>query len=548
MKYIRSITLIVNLAIISSAANAQWGSIQSAPSGYIKDIAITNGILYLGMFNDGVYTSTDSATTWVQINNGLNSQQAKSVYQLLIYNGDIYAATVDGIYKSTDGGQNWSKKSHGITIGPGALYEFAESIFEYNGVLFTGAWNGIYSSADNGENWEITNVSGQGVGPGFFVNHYGTLFAARENINTPYGYVSTDDGETWDPLTTILGPTITFLSEPNQLWSGTIFGVWLSENNGASWLPKSNGLPPDPYNSSIIRVDEKLVTSVKFGGSGIFYSEDEGANWIDFGEGLPFLSSIEEVIVFGDQILSATSSGLWQRDISDLMPEFTCELTYISGSPVPPAGGNVYYSIYIENVGSSAASFDGWLDVSYEGGPPTVVTQRTFTDFQPGWTINRPDMSFPVPSTYAAGDYSFGAHVGNYPSTVLAEDFFPFSKSGESDGEFALFVPDGLPDPFDLSDTGEKLTTLPDEYELLGAYPNPFNPTTTISYTLPKAAKVNLSIYNTNGSKAADLVNGWLGAGYHEVTYNAANRASGVYIYRLEADNYQAFGKMVLLK
>lgn len=319
MSYPKVIILLFLLVPFAGEPRAQWEQIPSSPTGNVKDISVAGEDIYLAYLNAGVFRSSDSAATWEQINNGLNTMQARSVYQFLILNQNIYAATVDGIYKSTDGGDNWVKKSNGITIGPGALYEFTASIFEYNGVLFTGAWNGIYRSTDNGESWLITNVSGQGIFPGFFINHNGTLFLARENINLPYGYVSIDDGDTWEPLTSISVPTITFLSEPGKLWSGTISGVWLSTDDGSSWVSRSEGLSPDPYNSSIVRVNGKLVSSVKFGGSGVYYSDDEGENWVDFGEGLTFLNTIEKLLVYGDKILAATSDGLWRRDTSDVV-------------------------------------------------------------------------------------------------------------------------------------------------------------------------------------------------------------------------------------
>ncbi|NIV04575.1 MAG: T9SS type A sorting domain-containing protein [Calditrichae bacterium] len=108
---------------------------------------------------------------------------------------------------------------------------------------------------------------------------------------------------------------ITFLSESVKLWAGTIHGVWLSTDNGASWEERSDGLPPDPYNSSIIRVNGNLVSSVKFGGSGIFRSTNEAMSWEDYGDGLPFLTSIEKLMTYNDKIIAATSDGLWQRDI-----------------------------------------------------------------------------------------------------------------------------------------------------------------------------------------------------------------------------------------
>ncbi len=304
---------------VTSGSYAQWVQMPSSPPLYINDVVQSDSVFYLAHGSHGVYKSTDGATTWQLISNGLITNQAKNVYQLLVKGNTIYAATVDGIYKSIDAGSNWVKKSNGINIGPGAIYEFTESIFEHDSSLFTGAWSGIYRSTDGAENWIITNVSGSGPGPKYFVNHSGTLFAARETNNSPYGYKSTDDGITWNPLTSISVPVITYLSESGRLWAGTIHGVWLSTNSGTTWEHRSNGLSPDPYSSSIIRVNGKLVTSLKFGGSGVFFSTDEGMNWEEISEGLPFLNTINKLIVYEDKIIAATSDGLWQRDTSEVV-------------------------------------------------------------------------------------------------------------------------------------------------------------------------------------------------------------------------------------
>lgn len=80
------------------------------------------------------------------------------------------------------------------------------------------------------------------------------------------------------------------------------------------------------------------------------------------------------------------------------------------------------------------------------------------------------------------------------------------------------------------------------------ASPNPFNPATTLSFALPKASRVCLSVYDVSGRLVATLVDGWRDAGVHEVTFDGSSLASGVYIYRLQAGTYHASGKMVLMK
>jgi hypothetical protein len=78
-------------------------------------------------------------------------------------------------------------------------------------------------------------------------------------------------------------------------------------------------------------------------------------------------------------------------------------------------------------------------------------------------------------------------------------------------------------------------------------YPNPFNPTTTIRYGLPKATNVSLKIYNTLGQMVSTLVEERKEAGYHQVQWNA-NVPSGVYFYRLQAGEYVEIKRMILLK
>ena len=325
---INVLTFFCVINILVGASYAQWIQMPSSPVGYIKNIINSEDALYLSHFNNGVFKSVDGGNSWQQINNGLNNSQSRSVSEILCMGDTLYAATVDGIYKSTNGGDSWEKKSNGITIGQGAIYEFCESLFEYNGSLFTGAWNGIYSSTDGAENWTVTNITGQGINAKNFVNHNGILFAARENINFPNGYTSVDNGITWNPLTSISGPVITFLSEPPKLWAGTIFGVWLSTDSGENWEMRNNGLNPDPYSSCIIRINGNLVTSLKFGGSGLFRSSDDGNNWESWDDGLPFLNSIEKLIRYDDKIIAATSNGLWQRDTTEVVTNVDNEINF----------------------------------------------------------------------------------------------------------------------------------------------------------------------------------------------------------------------------
>ena len=88
----------------------------------------------------------------------------------------------------------------------------------------------------------------------------------------------------------------------------------------------------------------------------------------------------------------------------------------------------------------------------------------------------------------------------------------------------------------------------PTQFKLEQNYPNPFNPSTNISFSLSSTVHVTLNIYNVLGEKVATLINENLFAGEHNVSWNALNLSSGVYIYRLKAGNLVLEKKMELLK
>jgi hypothetical protein len=87
-----------------------------------------------------------------------------------------------------------------------------------------------------------------------------------------------------------------------------------------------------------------------------------------------------------------------------------------------------------------------------------------------------------------------------------------------------------------------------DQYTLDQNYPNPFNPETNISFYLPKQTKVKLTVYNALGQKISTLVNRVVSAGEKIVSFNASHLPSGIYFYRLEADNNTFTKKMLLVK
>lgn len=96
--------------------------------------------------------------------------------------------------------------------------------------------------------------------------------------------------------------------------------------------------------------------------------------------------------------------------------------------------------------------------------------------------------------------------------------------------------------------TPNEETLKPNLFSLEQNFPNPFNPSTRINYSLHTAGKVNLTVYSVDGRKVAELVNSNKGAGNHSVIWDASGLSSGVYIYRLTSSSHTTTKKMILLK
>jgi len=207
------------------------------------------------------------------------------------------------------------------------------------------------------------------------------------------------------------------------------------------------------------------------------------------------------------------------------------------------------------------------------------------------------DHNFEEGSTNAwvCNDYNVAPY--KYSTSAEANNFMVFSSFGVGAVSFGLYAPDGTGmgyqalsgetaaqkfgvefidygSAFDgiytTDNAGEKLNTTifyaahdsfkgslsnkvgvasaPAAFAVAQNSPNPFNPTTTISFTLAKAGKTTVEVYNVAGQKIDTLANGSMSAGSHSVVWNAAKFSAGVYFYTVKSDNLSKTIKMTLLK
>jgi len=147
-----------------------------------------------------------------------------------------------------------------------------------------------------------------------------------------------------------------------------------------------------------------------------------------------------------------------------------------------------------------------------------------------------------------AGNYTLQAvkmgfaatYNGNVGSNELAERINVGNGTLQVDLTLSTLAPTGV----ESSDNA----ALPESVVLFGNYPNPFNPSTQIRFSLPKALEVTLAVYDLSGREVARLQKGKLSAGVHTIEWNGRSAASGVYVYHLHAGSQVVRGKMVMLK
>ncbi|TVR12852.1 MAG: T9SS C-terminal target domain-containing protein [Balneolaceae bacterium] len=156
-----------------------------------------------------------------------------------------------------------------------------------------------------------------------------------------------------------------------------------------------------------------------------------------------------------------------------------------------------------------------------------------------GSVIIRSEITTSVPADW--GFVLFDHLTGNRYN--LRDQNLPEIEISEMDGITERFELHVTPFSDEIGGTG-----LPSDFALAQNYPNPFNPATTIQYELPQDTEVRLDVFSIEGRQISTLVNNRQPAGTHNVSFDASNLASGIYIYRLQAGQLVLTRKMVLLK
>jgi hypothetical protein len=247
-----------------------------------------------------------------------------------------------------------------------------------------------------------------------------------------------------------------------------------------------------------------------------------------------------------DLIIGCASGGLYYMMNMSSTHNVNVYVTPLAAPIVIPAhGGWFNYNITEINHENIPVTLQTWIKFRYPSGSWSNPVLGPFTLTLPAnFTLSR-FRTQEIPGTYLPGDYLYCAFIGMNP-VVWDSAYFSFTKLVTGADGPLCYNTTCTGDPF----PGEvqEAASLPVACGMVTASPNPFNPTTAISFQLSALSHVSLKVYDTSGRLVATLVDGMREAGTHEATFDGRNLSSGLYLAHLQAGDFATTQKLVLLK
>ncbi len=541
-------------------------------------------IIY-ALYNDGteytgLYKTTNYGTNWEDADPGNGIAGGTSNFswffgQVRVHPQDpniVYALDFS-LMRSEDGGLSWSRRSssnlhvdhHALAFNPGN----PDYIIEGND-------GGINISLNGGNDWEppaqipVTQFYEIGLD---YQNPQRLYGGTQDNYTIR---TITGDWDDWEAL--IGGDGFYVLVDPtdaNIIYAEMQFGdLGKSTDGGNSFSSVSSepyGIPSrnvEPRNwSTPVVMDPNDSNVLYYGTNRIYRSTNKAESWVAISQmltnriyqtGFGTVTTIAVAPTNPNVIYAGTDdANFWV--ITNNGTEWVSEkmnnglpYRWITRIVVDPKNGNIVY-----------ATFSGlkWKDPQ-----PHVFRSTNMGNDWTDISSNLPDA--PV-NAFAVDKFNSNVlYLGNDVGAYISRNS---GDSWEALGDGLPIVPVGdmkiHPDPdenflvigtygrsmykIDLNEVTSienRNSQIPINLVLHQNYPNPFNPVTVISYQLPVAGKVKLSVFDILGKEIAVLVDEAMPVGVHKIEFNAAALSSGVYFYKLETKNFSKTKKMILMK
>jgi photosystem II stability/assembly factor-like uncharacterized protein len=504
-------TVFTILILTSLQTQAQWSEQTSPTTNPLSSVSIVdNNVAWIGGYSATVLRTTDGGTTWTNVGGGAITGD---VYNIFGIDAQTALCTTSPsatyIYRTTDGGSTWTQV---LSVTGG----FIDAIWMWdanNGFAYGdpvgGNWE-LYNTTDGGATWNAAPNLPQNNGEAGWNN---ALYVSGTNMyfgtNNTRIYYSSDSGNSWTAQTTtgqVNSYAVWFNTSTMGLMGGSTGGLDATTDGGTTWTPITS--PNTTASAGITGANDQWLFASQASPGVIYYSADNGANW-------------------------------------------TTSYTAPSGQFYHIArarnhSGAYYWVLAVQSDGGISSNSTLILPVELTSFTATCNNGNVQLNWTTATEIN--NQRFDIQRKSENGEFvTVASVIGN--GTTTQQHNYSYTDNNVTQGNYVYRL-----DQVDFNGTNyyskevNVKVNAPLVFSLEQNYPNPFNPSTVIEYNTAKPGFVNLSVYNLLGQKVADLVNGNMDAGVHNVTFNASNLPSGMYIYEIRTNSFTAAKKMMLTK
>ncbi len=504
------------LLSFSSMAQYSW-QLKISGGGRGNPIAldpVNKNIVYYGS-SSAIFKSTDRGETFTQYGSGIpNSSAVKSFHVNKNRPNEMVVAVYKSssnykMVKTTDNGATW------ITTHDNLSFSFygvpstqdpshPDTIYIMNG-------NNFDRSTDFGQTWTtLTSSVGTFTAPCDIEVFPDTSIILVGDNGTGI-FRSLDYGQTWSSVYSTSGeiPTIAVdHRNPGTAWATKFSGgggIIRSTNYGQTWSTVAYS-GTSTWGVHIHPVNSDFVVVGTWSGSNVFITKNWGSTWLQ--TSLP-ASNYAVAVIDTMNVFAAQSGGFYKLDSPYFLP--------------------VELSSFNAKIIDNKALLE-WTTA-------TEVNNQGFEIEMSNDNQSFNKLAFIPGFGTSAEQHSYSYKVEN----LLSEKNYFRLKQIDFDGTFSY------------SNVIELDGTLPSEFYLAQNHPNPFNPSTTIQFSLPVEGNVKIQLFNLLGEKVKEITNQDFSAGVHTINFTADNLSSGTYLYLLEAKGangeiYSNTKKMLLLK
>ncbi len=485
--------------------------------------------IYLCTNGDGLFRSRDGGLSWARINEGLYGNRFACVVEDTVSDLLYLGTYFEGIYRSTDGGDSWEKISQGINQTDCTSMAINS---RNNDSVYVATLAGLYFSSDGCQNWRFIDPRPTGL------------------------YVI--------PTCLLIDkyhPEVIFVG-----YSGYDFlgrgGIIKSTNGGTTWLSVSHGLPINVSAIKLVPIYEgfSLRYLLMAASHGLFKSDSQGDNWGQLPTPFPenFFIDRFEVSQVNSELMFAIVSTYTEGTIGYRSTDGGASWQRLTNYPAggrpldfvcDPVDPNIVYANWGIGLGifRSTDRGESWTDINNN------LPRHPRFYYVSGIAVNSLNPQNIIAVSFERGFY-FSNDCGQ-SWQELNEGLSPYIGITE-----AMFAPNDTTKIYlfthgfsvwSITRTTTSIdddSSLPKHITLHPNYPNPFNTTTVIGFSLPKAMPVSLDIYDILGRKVVRLFEGTSSPGEHSIPWDASGMSSGIYFYRLTAGDDVRVGQALLMK